>query len=101
MVLTGRPGESFAPGEVLIDGPAITHVGARGSAPEPPGTDVVELPGCRLMPGMIDSHVPIGFDRAVDPHTRRAASTPASGPTSSPSAAIPSPASMICESSSW
>jgi hypothetical protein len=29
LVLTGRPGESFAPGEVLIDGTQIVHVGPR------------------------------------------------------------------------
>lgn len=77
VVLTGRPGESFAPGEVLIDGPVIAHVGARGSAPESPGTDIVELPGCTLMPGLIDSHVHLGFDRAVDPHTKRSAESDA------------------------
>jgi imidazolonepropionase-like amidohydrolase len=71
MVLTGRPGETIADGEVLIDGPRIAHVGVRGSAPEVPGAEIVDLPGCTLMPGMIDSHVHIGFDRAVDPVTRR------------------------------
>jgi imidazolonepropionase-like amidohydrolase len=71
LVLTGRPGESFADGEVLIDGPRIVHVGARGTALEVPGTEVVDLPGCTLLPGMIDLHVHIGFDRAVDPVTRR------------------------------
>jgi len=65
-VLTGRPGEAFADGEVLIEGPRITHVGAGGSAPEVTGTEVAELPGCTLMPGLIDSHVHIGFDQAVD-----------------------------------
>lgn len=77
LVLTGRPGESFAPGEVLIDGTQIAHVGPRGSAQEVPGTEVVELPGCTLLPGMIDSHVHIGFDRAVDPGTRRSAESDA------------------------
>src|SRR5215469_14840958 len=71
LVLTGRPGEAFADGEVLIDGPRIAHVGIRDSAPEVPGTEVVDLPGCTLMPGMIDSHVHTGFDHAVDPVTRR------------------------------
>jgi imidazolonepropionase-like amidohydrolase len=70
-VLTGRPGESFADGEVLVDGSRIVHVGVRGSAPGIPDTEVVDLPGCTLMPGMIDSHVHIGFDRTVDAGTRR------------------------------
>lgn len=70
LVLTGRPGEAIASGEVLVDGPLITHVGPRGSATAgPPGTEVIDLPGCTLMPGMIDSHVHIGFDRAIDPVT--------------------------------
>jgi len=77
LVLTGRAGESFAPGEVLIDGTQITHVGPRGSAPDAPGAEVVELAGCTLMPGMIDSHVHVGFDRAVDPATRRSAESDA------------------------
>lgn len=72
-VLTGRPGESFAPGEVLIDGPRIVHAGPRGSAPPARGAEIAELPDCTLMPGMIDSHVHLGFDRAVDHVTRRSA----------------------------
>ena len=71
LVLAGRPGECFMDGEVMIDGPRIVHAGARGSAPEVPGTEVVDLPGCTLLPGLIDSHVHLGFDRAVDPVTRR------------------------------
>ncbi len=70
VVLTGRPGEVIAAGEVLVDGPSIAYVGPRGTAPEIPGTEVTELPGCTLLPGMIDSHVHIGFDQAVDPVTR-------------------------------
>jgi len=77
LVLTGRPRESFAPGEVLIDGGQIAGVGARGSVREAPGTEVVELPGCTLMPGLIDSHVHIGFDRAVHPHTKRSSESDA------------------------
>jgi imidazolonepropionase-like amidohydrolase len=77
LVLTGRPGESVADGEVLIDGPTITYVGPRGSAPDFPGTEVVDLSGCTLLPGLIDSHVHIGFDRTVDPVTRRSAESDA------------------------
>jgi imidazolonepropionase-like amidohydrolase len=77
LVLTGRPGESFPDGEVLIDGPLILHVGPRGSAPDTPGTEVTELPGCTLLPGMIDSHVHLGFDRTVDPVTRKSAESDA------------------------
>lgn len=77
LVLTGRPGESFANGEVLIDGARIAHAGPRGSAGQIGDTEVVELPGCTLMPGMIDSHVHLGFDRAVDQVTRRSAESDA------------------------
>lgn len=77
LVLTGRPGEALADGEVLIDGPRIVHVGSRGSAPGVPAADVTDLPGCTLLPGLIDSHVHTGFDRAVDPVTRRSAETDA------------------------
>jgi imidazolonepropionase-like amidohydrolase len=76
-VLTGRPGESFAAGEVLIDGPRIIHAGPRGSASPARGTEIAELPDCTLMPGMIDSHVHLGFDRAVDHVTRRSAESDA------------------------
>lgn len=77
LVLTGRPGEAVAAGEVLIDGPVITHVGPRGSAPDVGGTEVIDLPGCTLLPGLIDSHVHLGFDRTVDPVTWRSAETDA------------------------
>jgi imidazolonepropionase-like amidohydrolase len=77
LVLTGRPGEVIADGEVLADGPRIVHVGARGSSPEVPATDVVDLPGCTLLPGLIDSHVHLGFDRTVDPASGRSRETDA------------------------
>jgi imidazolonepropionase-like amidohydrolase len=73
LVLTGRPGESLPDGEVLVDGPQIVHVGRRGSAPDVPGTEVTELPGCTLLPGLIDAHVHLGFDRSLNPVTRMSA----------------------------
>ena len=77
LVVTGRPGEAIADGEVLVDGSLIVHAGPRGSAPEVPASDVVDLPGCTLLPGLIDSHVHVGFDRAVDPASRRSHETDA------------------------
>lgn len=71
LVLTGRPGEYIERGEVLIDGPQIVHVGGLGSAPHAVDVKVIELPGCTIMPGMIDSHVHVGFDRTIDPITGR------------------------------
>ncbi len=71
LVLTGRPGELIANGEVLIDGQTIKSIGIAGSAPIDNDTEILDLAGCTLMPGMIDSHVHLGFDRTVNPTTRR------------------------------
>ncbi|SEG60265.1 Imidazolonepropionase [Nonomuraea solani] len=68
-VLTGRPGESIKDGEVLIDGATIVSVGPRGSAGE--AGEVLDLPGCTVLPGLVDAHVHLGFDAQVDPVTRR------------------------------
>ncbi|MEU6719943.1 amidohydrolase family protein [Nonomuraea sp. NPDC046802] len=69
-VLTGRPGEAIPEGEIVIDGASIVSVGPRGSAGDIPG-QVLDLPGCTVLPGLIDAHVHLGFDAAVDPITRR------------------------------
>lgn len=69
-LLTGRPGEVIHDGEVLVSGAVIEGVGPRGSCPIPEGTEVIDFPDCTLMPGMIDSHVHLGFDRSLDPKTR-------------------------------
>ncbi|MEV1002859.1 amidohydrolase family protein [Nonomuraea sp. NPDC050202] len=68
-VLTGRPGEVIADGEVLIDGAKIVSVGPRGSAGA--AEEVLDLPGHTVLPGMVDAHVHLGFDDKVDPVTRR------------------------------
>ncbi|TYB47290.1 amidohydrolase family protein [Nonomuraea sp. PA05] len=68
-VLTGRPGEVIADGEVLIDGTKIVSVGPRGSAGE--AGEVLDLPGHTVLPGLVDAHVHLGFDDKVDPVTRR------------------------------
>lgn len=69
-VLTGRPGEVVDGGEVLVDGPLIKGVGPRGSFPVDAAVEVIDLSGCTVMPGMIDAHVHLGFDRSVDAKTR-------------------------------
>ncbi|MEV4172287.1 amidohydrolase family protein [Nonomuraea sp. NPDC049709] len=68
-VLTGRPGEVIADGEVLVDGPRVVSVGPRGSAGE--ADEVLDLPGHTVLPGLVDAHVHLGFDDKVDPVTRR------------------------------
>jgi len=70
-VLTGRPGEVHERAEVLVDGATISSISPWGATPVDETTEVLELEGCTLMPGMIDSHVHLGFDRTVDPTTRR------------------------------
>jgi len=71
LILSGRPGEAVEDGEIAVDGTTIRHVGPRGSAAVTGGGEVIELPGCTLLPGLIDAHVHVGFDRAVDPVTKR------------------------------
>lgn len=72
-VLTGRSGEVVEDGELLVDGSTISHVGPRGSSGRDgeEGVEVVDLPGRTILPGLIDSHVHLGFDNQVDRVTRR------------------------------
>ncbi|MEW9547435.1 amidohydrolase family protein [Nonomuraea sp. NPDC050783] len=73
-VLTGRPGEVVQDGEVAVDGATIVSVGPRGGAGGPgEAGEVLDLPGCTVLPGLIDAHVHLGFDDKVDPVTRRSA----------------------------
>ncbi len=58
-----RPAQVWTAGEpahegwvVLIQGERIAAVGPAGSVAAPPGTEVVELPGTTLLPGLMDLH---------------------------------------------
>ncbi|MDA8300647.1 MAG: amidohydrolase family protein [Actinomycetota bacterium] len=73
-LLTGRPDEVLLDAEVLVDGELIKGVGVRGSQ-DADGAELVELEGCTLMPGMVDAHVHLGFDRNVDPLTKKSTET--------------------------
>ncbi len=73
-LLTGRPDEVILDAEVLVDGVLIKGVGPRGSQ-DASGAEVVELEGCTLMPGMVDAHVHLGFDRDVNPTTKKSTET--------------------------
>lgn len=71
LVLTGRPGEQYAHGEVVVQGKTIIAVGPRGSyvqeTPEgEPTPEIIDLPGRTLLPGLIDAHVHLGFDSGID-----------------------------------
>jgi imidazolonepropionase-like amidohydrolase len=55
-------GERVLPGvDVVVEGPRVTAVGTA-----PAGTPVVELPGCTLLPGLIDAHVHLVGDGGPD-----------------------------------
>lgn len=51
---------------VLIDGAQVVGV-ETGRCEVPPDVTVVELPGCTLLPGLIDTHVHLCFDGSPDP----------------------------------
>src|SRR5579875_1373787 len=73
-LLTGRPNEVVVDAEVLVEGTLIKGLGPRGSQ-DAQGAEVIELDGCTLMPGMVDAHVHLGFDRDVDPVTKKSSET--------------------------
>ena len=56
-------------GVVLIDGARISAAGPADMVAIPAGTDVIELDGCTLLPGLIDAHTHfgVGFGSPVPP----------------------------------
>lgn len=58
---------------VVVDGATIVSV-QQGTEP-PDGTELVDLGGATLMPGLIDTHVHLAFDSSVDPVQTLAART--------------------------
>src|ERR687887_513523 len=51
---------------VLLDGGTILAVDS-AAAPAPDGAEIVDLPGVTLLPGLVDTHVHLGFDSSTDP----------------------------------
>jgi len=58
-----RPAQVWTAGEplhagwvVLVEGARIAAAGPAGSVSAPPGTEVIELPGATLLPGLMDIH---------------------------------------------
>jgi imidazolonepropionase-like amidohydrolase len=76
-LLTGAHNELVPRAGVLVDGPRIVAAGPIDSlAPDhviPP--DVVDLGDLTLMPGLVDTHVHLGFDSGPDPVARMKAET--------------------------
>jgi len=64
LIIDGTGSEPFA-GDVLIQNNRIVAVGPDAATQCPAGAEVQELDatGCRVMPGMIDSHCHISFDQ--------------------------------------
>lgn len=56
---------------IIVDGSRILAV-EKGRCDLPDGAAVVDLPGCALLPGLIDTHVHLAFDAGDDPIARLA-----------------------------
>ncbi|WP_200834643.1 metal-dependent hydrolase family protein [Amycolatopsis alkalitolerans] len=70
-VLTGEQGEVHAGAGVLVDGDTIAWVGPAAELPPDYGAvERVELGDLTLLPGLIDSHVHLGFDGGPAPVER-------------------------------
>ncbi|HUN92670.1 MAG TPA: amidohydrolase family protein [Burkholderiaceae bacterium] len=55
-VFTAEDRESHPGWIVVVDGDRIVAAGSAASTPTPPGARVIDLPGCTVMPGLIDAH---------------------------------------------
>ena len=64
LIIDGTGSEPFA-GDVLIQNTRIVAVGPDAAAQCPAGAEIqaLDATGCRVMPGMIDSHCHISFDQ--------------------------------------
>jgi 5-methylthioadenosine/S-adenosylhomocysteine deaminase len=56
VVTMNREREIFTPGEVVVEGTRIVHVGPAGSWAPRPGDETVDCRGLLLMPGLINTH---------------------------------------------
>jgi imidazolonepropionase-like amidohydrolase len=59
-LIDGTGGEVARPGVVLVDGGRIVAAGRADQVSLPPGHETVELPGCTLIPGLVDAHTHFG-----------------------------------------
>jgi imidazolonepropionase-like amidohydrolase len=65
-VVVGRGGRVLHGACVAVEGDRITYVGPRADLVVPPGAQVIDAPGATLLPGLIDTHVHIAYDGALD-----------------------------------
>ena len=64
LIIDGTGNDPFA-GDVLVHEKRIVAVGqeARASCPDGAVVEEIDASGCRVLPGMIDSHCHISFDQ--------------------------------------
>jgi imidazolonepropionase-like amidohydrolase len=75
-VITGS--QIIADGAVVLGGRTVSWVGAAAALPgEYAAQPRTDYPGATIMPGLIDSHVHLGFDGGPDPAARMRAETDA------------------------
>jgi imidazolonepropionase-like amidohydrolase len=73
-VITGE--QTIADGAVVLAGPVLEWVGPASALPaEYAARPRTDYPGATIMPGLIDSHVHLGFDGGPDPAARMRAET--------------------------
>ena len=64
-----KTGQTLTKQVVLISGDRITEVGAEGQIRIPAGTQVIDLRGATVLPGLIDAHTPhVQQSRPEDQH---------------------------------
>jgi hypothetical protein len=105
-LLVSASAEVVRDGGVLIDGTRIVAAGPAGPLRASAGTEVIDLGDVTILPGLIDTHVHLGFDGGPGPVARMRATAPGASsrartPTSSRSAATRCVTSPCCTRPSW
>ena len=74
-LLVSASAEVVRDGGVLIDGTRIVAAGPAGPLRASAGTEVIDLGDVTILPGLIDTHVHLGFDGGTGPVARMRAET--------------------------
>ena len=64
-MLDGLGGSPVSKAVIIVDGDTISHAGPEGTVPRPPGSEIIDLGGMFVMPGLIDAHVHLQGRRAL------------------------------------